>query len=76
MKIQTTVVFKFQADSLADAGAILDEMLAPAKGRHDVDVGQITVTTPPGSAPVSLPAVSAPAEYPPGRPHPEGIDGS
>jgi hypothetical protein len=75
MKIQAAVVFKFQAGSLAEAGAVLDEVLAPARGRDDVDVGQLTVTTPAGSAPVSLPAVSTPGEYPPGRPYPEGVNG-
>jgi len=34
------------------------------------------VTTPPGGTPVSLPAVSTPGEYPPGRPYPEGVDGT
>ena len=76
MKIQATVVFKFQANSLAEAGAVLDEVLGPASERDDVDIGQVAVTTPPGSTPVSLPAVSTPGDYPPGPPHPQGIDGS
>jgi hypothetical protein len=75
MKIQATVVFKLQASSHAEAGAVLDEILERARERDDVDLGQVTVTTPPGAAPVSLPAVSTPGEYPPGRPQPEGVDG-
>lgn len=68
-----SVVFKFQARSLAEAGAVLDEILARAHEREDVEVEQINVTTPPGSAPVSLPPVSTPSEYPPGMPHPGSV---
>lgn len=70
MKVQATVVFKFQAGSLAEAGTMLDEVLVRAHERDDVDVGQVVVTTPAGATPVSLPAVSGPADYPPGVPHP------
>jgi hypothetical protein len=70
MKIEATVVLKLQANSLAEAGSVLDDVLATARQRDDVDVGQIIATTPPGAAPVSLPAVSAPRGYPPGIPHP------
>jgi hypothetical protein len=76
MKVQATVVFKFQASSLAEAGAVLDELLVRAHERDDVDVGEVTVTTPPGATPVSLPAVSTRGEYPPGVPHPGSIDGT
>jgi hypothetical protein len=76
MKVEATVVFKLQASSLSEAGSVLDDVLGRARGRDDVDVGQITVTTPPGATPVSLPAVSAPGEYPPGVPHPGGSGGA
>jgi hypothetical protein len=76
MKIQATVVLKLQASSLSEAGAVLDEVLGRARERDEVDIGQVTVTTPPGAAPVSLPAVSTPSEYPPGRPYPEGVNGT
>jgi hypothetical protein len=76
MKLQATVVFKFQAPSLSEAGAILDDVLRRAHERDDVDLGQVSVTTPPGATPVSLPAVSSPGDYPPGVPHPGNVDGA
>jgi hypothetical protein len=75
MKIEATVVFKFQASSLSEAGTVLDDVLGRAGERDDVDVGKVTVTTPPGTTPVSLPAVSTPGAYPPGVPQPGGGDG-
>lgn len=76
MKIEATVVLKLQASSLSEAGAVLDDLLGRTRERDDVDVAQVTVTTPPGATPVSLPAVSAPREYPPGVPRPGSIDGA
>jgi hypothetical protein len=76
VKVQATVVLRFQASSLAEAGTVLDEVLAPARERDDVELGQVNVTTPPGRTPVSLPAVSMPGEYPPGVPQPGSMDGS
>jgi hypothetical protein len=70
MKVEATVALKFQARSLSEAGAILDDVLARAGDRDDVDVGPVTVTTPPGATPVSLPAVSPQGGYSPGVPHP------
>jgi hypothetical protein len=75
MKVQATVVFKFQASSLAEAGSVLDDVLSRAHERDDLDVGQVTVMTPPGATPVTLPAVSAPGEYAPGVPRPGSTDG-
>jgi hypothetical protein len=75
MKVEASVVFRFQSSSLAEAGAVLDEILGRAHERDDVDVQQITAMTPPGSAPVSLPALSAPGEYAPGVPRSGGTDG-
>jgi hypothetical protein len=74
VKVQATVVFRLQASSLEDAGAVLDDVLARAREREDVDVGQVNVVTPPGGPAVSLPAVST-GEYPPGAPHPGNVDG-
>jgi hypothetical protein len=76
MKLQATVVLTLQAGSLEEAGAVLDDVLARAHERDDVDVGGIDVTTPPGRTPVSLPDVSTPSGYPPGIPHPGSVDGS
>lgn len=76
MKVEATVVFKFQASSLSEAGSVLDDVLSRARERDDVDVGLVTVTTPPGATPVSLPAVSTPGGYPPGVPQPGSVDGT
>jgi hypothetical protein len=75
MKVEASVVFRFQSGSLAEAGAVLDEILGRAHERDDVDVEQINAMTPPGSTPVSLPALSAPGEYAPGVPRSVGMDG-
>jgi hypothetical protein len=76
MKLEATVVSKVRANSLAETGIVLDDVLGRAQEREDVEVMQINVTTPPGAAPVSLPAVATPGEYPPGVPRSGGIDGS
>ena len=76
MKVQATVVLRFQASSLSEAGTVLDEVLVRARERDDVDVDQVNVTTPPGRTPVSLPPVPMPSDYPPGVPQPGSADGS
>jgi hypothetical protein len=76
MKVEASVVFRFQSSSLAEAGALLDEVLRRAHERDDIGIEQINVMTPPGSAPVSLPALSTPGEYPPGAPRSGAMDGS
>jgi hypothetical protein len=63
MKIQATVIIKLQAGSLSEAGGVLDDVLSRAKERDDVEVGQVTLMTPPGPTPVMLPPVSAPADF-------------
>jgi len=68
MKVEASVVFRFQSSSLAETGAVLDEILGRAHERDDVGIEHINVTTPPGSAPVRLPAFSTSREYPPGVP--------
>ena len=72
MKVQATVVIKLQAGSLSEVGSVLDDVLERAHERDDVEVGQVTLTTPPGATPVTLPAVSAPEGFPPGVPRTEG----
>ncbi len=75
MKVEATVVFKLQARSLAETGAVLDDVLGRAHERDDVEVGQVNVITPPCAARVSLPAVSTAGE-PPGVPRAGAVDGS
>jgi hypothetical protein len=74
MKVETSVVFRFQSSSLAETGAVLDEILGRARERDDIEIAQINVTTPPGSTPVSLPALSAPATTGPAWPRSGGVD--
>jgi hypothetical protein len=63
MKVQATVLLSFQAKTLADAGAVLDDVLSRARERNDVDVGQVQFVSPPGDQGVTLPPISAPADY-------------
>jgi hypothetical protein len=68
MKVQATVVLSFQAKTLTDAGAVLDDVLARARERPDVDVSGIEVLTPPGDRLVTLPPLGAPAGRAPRTP--------
>jgi len=70
MKVQATVLRNCQATSLADAGAVLDDVLARARVRDDVDVGSAELVTPPGDRTVTLPPVSGPVGYAPRVPQP------
>ena len=63
MKAQATVVLTFQAKTLAEAGAVLDDVLGRARERDDVDVGRIELCCPPGDRIVTLPPVATPAGY-------------
>jgi hypothetical protein len=69
MKLQATITISFQAASLADAGGKLDDVLARARQRDDVDVASVELQTPVGAGPVSLPQVGAPAPRPGTVPH-------
>jgi hypothetical protein len=60
MKVQAKVLLNFQAKTLAEAGAVLDDVLARARQRNDVDVGSVEFVSPPGDRGVTLPPVSAP----------------
>jgi hypothetical protein len=75
MKVQATVVLSFQAKTLAEAGAVLDDVLAQARGRDDVDIGHVELTSPPGDRTVTLPPVSAPVGYAPHVPPPSSGNG-
>jgi hypothetical protein len=68
MKVQATVLLTFQAKSLAEAGAVLDDVLTRAQERNDVDVGRVEVASPPGDRAVTLPPVPAATGYAPQLP--------
>jgi hypothetical protein len=60
MKVQAMVLLNFQAKTLAEAGAVLDDVLARAHQRNDVDVGGVEFVSPPGDRGVTLPPIAAP----------------
>jgi hypothetical protein len=69
MKLTATIVVSFQARTLAEAGAKLDEVLAPAHEREDLEVRSVDLQTPSSGAPVTIPHLTA--TPPPSRvPHP------
>jgi hypothetical protein len=70
MKLTATIVLAFQARTLAEAGATLDEILAPARDRAEVDVRSVDLQTPSGGPPVTLPQTAVPPNPPPSVPHP------
>jgi hypothetical protein len=57
MKVQATVVLSFQAKTLTEAGAVLDDVMMRAREREDVDVGGVELATPPGDRLVTLPSL-------------------
>jgi hypothetical protein len=63
MKVQATVLVGFQATTLEEAGAVLDDVLARARERDDVDISRVELLSPPGDRTVTLPPVSAPIGY-------------
>ena len=56
MKVQATVVLAFQAKTLADAGAVMEDVLARARERNDVGVEGVEILSPPGEPRVTLPS--------------------
>jgi hypothetical protein len=70
LKFTATIVLAFQAHSLKEAGAKLDEALHAARERDDMEVASIDVRTPPDSAPVSLPQLAVPPAPSQRVPHP------
>jgi hypothetical protein len=61
MKVHATVLIGFQAKTLAEAGALLDDVLARARERDDVDVGRVELASPPSDGVVTLPPITAPS---------------
>jgi hypothetical protein len=74
MKVQATVVLTFQAKSLEQAGAVLDDVLARARAPEDVEVGRVEVVSPPGDRAVTLPPLPASTGHAPRVP-PPGMQG-
>jgi hypothetical protein len=70
MKLTATIVLSFQARTLAEAGATLDDILQRAHERDGVDVQHVELQTPSGAVPVTLPTTAAPPSPPRRVPHP------
>lgn len=75
MKLTATIVLSFQARTLAEAGAKLDEVLAPARTHDDVEVRSVDLQSPSGGPPVTLPHPAPPHASPPISPHPRPGNG-
>jgi hypothetical protein len=58
MKVQASIVLSFQAKTLTDAGAVLDDVLARTREREDVDLASVELISPPGDRQVTLPPVA------------------
>jgi hypothetical protein len=59
MKAEATVVVRFRAKTMQEAGALLDDVLQRANERDDVDVARVELSTPPGEGVVTLPPVTS-----------------
>ena len=70
MKLQATIIVSYRADSLAEAGDKLDDVLSRARDREDVEIDNIELHTPVTAGPVSLPHVETPPPPPRRVPHP------
>ena len=70
MKLQATIVIAYRADSLGDAGGVLDDVLQRAREREDVEIDSIQLATPASAGPVSLPYVERRPAPPQRVPHP------
>jgi hypothetical protein len=70
MKLQATILISYRADSLAEAGGVLDDVLDRARERDDVEIESIELATPASAGPVSLPYVERPPDPPQRVPHP------
>ena len=70
MKLQATIVISYRADSLGDAGEVLDDLLQRARERDDIDIQSVQLATPDSAGPVTLPYLERPADVPRRVPHP------
>jgi hypothetical protein len=71
MKLQATIVISYRADSLGDAGDVLDDVLQRARERDDVEIDSIQLGTPENTGPVSIPYTERPPAPPQIVPHPQ-----
>jgi hypothetical protein len=55
MKFQATIVFEFSASSLVDAGHKVNDAVTHAQDADEMEARSITVVTPPGTPPVTIP---------------------
>jgi hypothetical protein len=55
MKFQATIVFEFNASSIVDAGQKVHDAVTHAQDAAEMAARSITVVTPPGTPPVTIP---------------------
>jgi len=72
MRVQATVVLEVRAESLREAGEVVDEVLELVGGRPRVRVEHVELSGPADPVRVSLPATPAPEQPAPGPPAPPG----
>jgi hypothetical protein len=70
MKLEARIVISYRADSLGEAGGMLDDVLQRARERDDVEIDSIQLATPESGGPVSIPYVERPPAPPRRVPHP------
>jgi hypothetical protein len=70
VKLQATIVVSYRADSLAEAGDKLDDVLHRARQRDDIEIESIELHTPVSAGPVTLPRVETLPPPPRRLPHP------
>jgi hypothetical protein len=71
MKLQARIVLSYRADSLGDAGGVLDDVLQRARERDDIEIDSIQLATPESTGPVSIPYLERPSAPPQRVPHPQ-----
>ena len=70
MKVQATILISYRADSLGEAGGVIDDVLQRAREREGVEIDSIQLGTPASAGPVTLPYVERPPAPPQRVPHP------
>ena len=65
MKAEATVLLRFRAKTMQEAGVLLDDVLRRASERDDVEVVRIELSAPPGERAVTLPPVTSQGRHAP-----------
>jgi hypothetical protein len=71
MKFQASVVFELRAESIADAGRKLDQLVKDAEDSHGVATSAVELRMPPADTAVASPVILPPVATPPRTPGPQ-----